>query len=206
MSDLPTDKSLAISTTAEVLAIISAMVGLIGAAGASAASAGASGAVAIAGAFHTRRQAKKQERLERLVRSLSTRTNDIRPEASEEQINLFVEVVQKALEDDEEAKTPFYEGVLEWMLRERPSAAKVRLLSDAVQRLAFVELVYFLWDMNGRYARELLENHLPDTVVHTRLESLGLATGGVRMQGNATSIGQVLKKYCPTDGLPMPRR
>ena len=72
-------------------------------------------------------------------------------------MDLFLEVLRKAVEDDDDAKQPVYAGVLEWGLREKPSFAEVRILSDGVRLLTYLEIYCLLYEMAGNQARRIHE-------------------------------------------------
>ncbi|MFG0293350.1 MAG: hypothetical protein ACF8MJ_09380 [Phycisphaerales bacterium JB050] len=196
--DEPTSKDLMLPATEFVLATLSILFGIPGF------GVGAN-AVAFADSYRSRRKKRRADLLRAIVASLEERTADIEDAIAEDQddrIDLFVEVINKAIDDDEQHKEEFYSGVLEWIMREKPSRSQVRVLSDAVRQLTTIELVYFVREMNGERAQMLIERELPEQLVISRLEAHGLSSGGVRMHGNPTSLGKVLKKYISVDLLP----
>lgn len=158
--------------------------------------AGASAVHGIASAVRERQQRRRVGRLERIVANLTARLADLEGAAADDDtVDLFLEVVRKAVDDDEDSKTAHYVGLLEWVRRDSPSHAQVRILSDAVRQLAAVELEYFLRECAGHSARALIDKELSEHVVLARLESTGLCTGGARRRGNPTRLGKVLAQY-----------
>lgn len=149
-----------------------------------------------------RQQKRRVRRLERIVANLSARIADLEQTAvDDEVVDLFLEVARKAVDDDEDSKTAYYVGLLEWIRRDSPSHSRVRVLSDAVRQLAAVELEFFLRECAGHSARALIDKELSEHVVLARLESTGLCTGGVRHRGNPTRLGKVLAGYVDYRGL-----
>lgn len=143
-----------------------------------------------------RQRTRRVKRLESIVANLSARIADLEQAAVDDvTVDLFLEVVRKAVDDDEDSKTTYYVGLLEWIRRDSPSHAQVRVLSDAVRQLAAVELEFFLRECAGHSARVLVDKELSEHVVLARLESSGLCTGGVRHRGNPTRLGKVLVRY-----------
>ncbi len=155
-----------------------------------------SSALGIVNEVRERQQKRRVRRLERIVANLSARIADLeQTPVGDEVVDLFLEVVRKAVDDDEDSKTTYYVGLLEWIRRDSPSHAQVRVLSDAVRQLAAVELEFFLRECAGHSARVLVDKELSEHVVLARLESSGLCTGGVRHRGNPTRLGKVLVRY-----------
>jgi len=102
-------------------------------------------------AFVFRRDTKKRRRFEAIVNDVSARLNDhiAEHDFTEDEEDLFLSVVKAWLEEDEEQKQPFYEAVLEWMTRDGPPSMLIRMLSDAVRGLSYVELYTFLSACEG---------------------------------------------------------
>lgn len=154
-------------------------------------------ALGIAKEFADRKSKAKIRRLELNLRQLDRRLNGVDASQSEKNFDLFVEVLRRAVEDDEDSKHVFYSGILEWIAREKPPLSQVRVLGNAVQSLAFIELNYFVRQMHSLEPGLALKGQIEEAVVHARLESCGLSNPGmVRYRGSPTSLGQVLKKYC----------
>lgn len=179
-----------LSSAGSLLVVLAAVLGLpsLGA---------AAGAADVAQAIRSRRETRKITRLQNVVDNLNQRVADVERTLEDKEIDLFIEVVERAVLDDEAGKDIYYGAVLEWITRERPTQAQVRVLSSAVSQLSAIELVYFIHDMNGRRAHQVIDRQLPEETALARLQAFGLATGGVRMNGNPTTLGLVLKKYVP---------
>lgn len=142
-----------------------------------------------------RRRDRQLTRLQALVTSLQQRIGNVETKFEEEEVDLFVEVVHTAIKDDESRKQVFYAGILEWIVREKPSGARVRALADAVQRVSFLELAFFRRVLSGQNARALISPDLPADLVIDRLRNVGLSSGPWVM-GNPTVLGDVINRYC----------
>lgn len=155
--------------------------------------------------YRERRRTSQQRRLHAICSRLDERLRAVEATVDEQKLDLFIEVVRKAIEDDEAHKDPFYTAVLEWITRESPGAAKVRVLSDGVRQLSYVELFCFLEEAHGRVPRRVLEREGIDEIVWLhRLEMFGLGTTAVRVIGQTTPLGAILKKYVPLADLSPP--
>lgn len=191
-------KDLVVPGSQLLLAVLAAILGIY----APVAGAAASATVAVADAVNAakeRQNRRKSERLNRVVNDLCNRVRDIESSlsADDDRIDLFFEVAKKAVDDDEDRKTVFYSAILEWILRKKPPLSQVRVLSDAVRTMSFVELSYFIFTCNGRNARPFLERELPESIAKSRLSSVGIREGAiVQVNGGATKLGQVLIDFC----------
>lgn len=156
-----------------------------------------------------KRTEKRLKRLESHVQYLSERVAKIEQEVSDERTDLFVDVLAKAVMDDEERKAPFYDCVLEWILHGRPvpTAPQVRIAAAAVEQLSYIELFVFIAEASDLGASRLSEDEgVPEYVCWNRLAALGLSTGGhVRASANATNIGRVLANYVDRERLTVPK-
>lgn len=162
-------------------------------------------AAAFVSDYNERKRKGKQSRLQRICGKLDERLRAVEVKVDDEKLDLFVEVVKKAIEDDESSKDLFYSAVLEWIVRESPNAARVRILSDGVRQLSYVELFCFLQEAHSRGPRRVLEREgIEETVWLHRLQIFGLGTTGVRMPGHTTPLGSILKKYTSLDELTPP--
>lgn len=191
-----------------LFSLLIVVLGLQGAAAVATGLGAVTAGIEAAQAFAARRDSKRLRRLERLISSLDRRLHGLEIDAlPEERVDLFIEVVRKAVEDDEERKLPFYEAVLDWLAKHKPTAAQVRVLSDAVQRLSYVELFAFASELRGGLARPTLDGDgLPETAYVHRLESTGIANGGVRYNGSPTLLGQALSDHLAKGVLVAPNR
>ena len=141
------------------------------------------------------------------MQDVQERVEDLEQQVrSDEQVDLFVEVLEKAIKDDEVAKERIYVGVLEWMLRQKPTLAQVRILSNAVRELSYLELYCFIAEMAGKPRKRLYEPLISERVFWNRLTQAGLTEGAsIRKDGNPTQFGETLAEYCPFDGLAEPK-
>ncbi|HWB20223.1 MAG TPA: hypothetical protein VG711_07985 [Phycisphaerales bacterium] len=208
--DHETTKDLAIPTASLMITLVATLLAISGMPGAAAAvSVGAAGSEAIDNtvrAFSKRKSERELSRLKRLLETVAVRVGHLETTQPDEKVNLFLEVVRNAIKDDEETKQPIYSGILEWIVKDSPPSVQVRILSDAVRDLSYLELYYFIHEMHGRRRIELIEYILSESLIVRRLESCGLASGGVRMNGSPTIVGSILKKYCPVNELVEPKK
>jgi len=151
--------------------------------------------------FVERRNARRAERLVGLIGSLSAQVGGMRRGLDEEEVDLFLEVTSKAVEDDEDDKLIFYRGILDWILDDRPTPAQVRILSDAVRTLSFVELAMYIRHINRVNYIVALQKEIDDKAAWYRIESLGLAIAvdGVSFSWQATELGMVLSQRTTLD-------
>ena len=155
--------------------------------------------------FMERRRAQKKERADAILQKLNKRLEDAKLESNEQKLDLFIEVIKKALEDDEAQKDVVYAAVLEWIARESPKAAHVRILSDAVSRLSYLELFCCIHETHGHNMHKVYKaDGIEDNLYVKRLGSVGLGTEGVRVMGSETTHSAILKKYVPLAELPSP--
>lgn len=136
--------------------------------------------------------------LEQRLEGKNTTTDD-------EKFERFIEVFRKALEDDESQKDVFYTAVLEWIALESPKAAHVRILSDAVSRLSYLELFCCVHETHGVNMHKVYGAERIDTQLYVmRLASVGLGGEGVRFLGSTTMYSAVLNKYVKLTDLAPP--
>ena len=131
------------------------------------------------------RRQRGEERRRVLAKLLQERLRDFEEQQVEiEQIDLFGELVTNALRDDEDDKAPIYVAVVDWMLREKPDATRVRILSSAVQDLSYLELYCFILEGAGQSTRHIHESIISPNLLWNRLTGHGLSTGAsARIKG-----------------------
>lgn len=198
MADQDVDvKDLALLTGAVVFSGLAAFFGITGPAVAVLGTTAAAQGLNLADRLRQRKNRKRTERFFRLFRLLEERVQKLEEQSyTEEQVDLFLSVTENALEDDEDDKEPFYVAVLEWIIKEKPSATHVRILADAVRNLSYMELYCFLAEHGGVSAR-LHQKELDNVVLWNRLSGAGLSQGaGARYKADATKLGNILAKYC----------
>lgn len=163
-----------------------------------------------------RSQKQRVERLEQQMDAVVRRLGVIeRPPPTEEQVNLFLEVLKRAIEDDERQKQPIYAAMMTWILDKSPHATEVRLLSDAVRQLSYLEIWQFVEIMhrNTSYRiRDIRPGELKQDIpwfdiklMYNRLVAFGLSEdAAVRDRGSPTYLGRLLKDFCdPNQELPI---
>ncbi len=145
----------------------------------------------IADAVRERRSKRFVKRLERLIFSLEKRVerlegiSDYTPD-----VDLFDEIVTKAISDEDESKTEYYAALIEYCMTNKLDPYEVRLLSEAIKGLTIFEIKSFVSFINGqRYDRDIPAS-LKD-VFWNRIEYFALFQGGtVKHATNITSIGK----------------
>lgn len=214
-------KDLATDAISPGLALVAAIVGGAGyplwatMAGLASASAGSGQAVT---AYLRRRASRDQERIRRLIDGSKLRHMErLTEDEDDEALDLFGEVLKNALEDDEVAKQSVYSAILDWMMEARQSAADIRIVSDAVRRLSYVELYCFVGAATRNYQHDVHGQLLTDTVpvsfdvnqMLQRLSNFGLIRVDQVWDGNLksngpTALGEIIVKHCNFDDLPTP--
>lgn len=203
-------KCLARFVGAAAVPFLASAIGLaLGPFGSAAVGATAGAASAAGEEVRKRRHRKRVERLESLVSDVEERVRGLEAnEAPPERIDLFVEVVEKAVADEEDLKRPFYAAVLEWMIKKQPPPHEVRLLSDSVKTLSYLEL-YAMVDETvhrGRNSRDLIRSVLGETFYVSRLAQFGLSHEGVRHTEHPPPLARVLIDRVDLDSLPQPSK
>lgn len=188
------------------LTVLGSVLGVVGfpAIGAGAASTGAT--LSLAQRLKDRRVRREAERFKRILENVQKRVSLLEDRVfSEDEVDLFIEVVSRAIKDDEDAKESIYSAVLEWIIRDRPKLVQVRILADGVRQLSYLEVYCFLTECQGSASRDLHENSLSQNLLWNRLAYAGLSEGATaRMNGSPTDIGSILVRYCKLDELPKP--
>lgn len=195
MADQDVDvKDLALLTGAVVFSGLAAFFGITGPAVAVLGTTAAAQGLNLADRLRQQKDRRNTERFTRLFQLLQERVQNLEEQVySEEQVDLFLSVTRSALEDDEHNKEPFYVAVLEWIIKEKPPATHVRILSGAVKQLSHSELYCFLAEREGDSRQSVTE----ETVLWNRLTGAGLSYSGTsRLNPNSTRIGDILAKYC----------
>lgn len=155
--------------------------------------------------YQAHRNNIKYNNLKRLIPLLYEYIKDEVREQDNQHVDLFFEVVNSFIEDDEEAKTPIYAGILEWMIKKSPDAVHVRIVSDAARSLSYFELYAFLMECHGKneYVNERRRG-MEDSIFWRRIVQNNLSGEGARTNGSPTSYGNVIKEHCHMEELEMP--
>ena len=172
-------------------------------------------------AYLQRRATRDQERIRRLITQDGFRhLEGLAESQDDESLDLFGEVLRNALEDDEEAKQPIYSAILDWMMVARQRVADVKVVSDSVRGLSYVEIYWFVGaatrNRQHNVHGQLLTDKLPASfsVNHMlrRLSNYGLIHVSPRFDGGEerlkslgpTRLGGILVEHCNFEGLPTP--
>jgi hypothetical protein len=160
---------------------------------------------AIADSIGKRRAKKFAKRLEKLIISLEKRVKRLEDVASYvPDVDLFDEIVAKAISDEDEDKTEFYAALIEYCISKKPEPYEIRLLSKALKELT-------IYDMAALYefaVNQKTKTDMPQELeeIHWgKIQNLGLFKGGsVRYPHNATILGkkiiEIYKLAMPLDG------
>ena len=206
MSDPDEVKDLAAPTATALIAALGAALGVFVTPAAAIPAALGVGAVTLAETIRRRRETKRVRRLETIVTDVQQRLrdHDAEREYTEDEQDLFLTVVRNALDDDEDVKHSMYAAVLEWIVRDSPPSAQVRILADAVRNLSYVELYCFVAECTGKGDKHAYEHYVEQAVVWNRLNGAGLSTGTVRVKGSPTLVGKAFVRYTEADELIVP--
>ncbi len=158
--------------------------------------------------FEKRKQAQREARAQGLADILCRKFVNERVDCDDKQMDLYIEVIQRAITDDEDRKIPIYAAIIEWIIREKPSSLHVRLLSSGANQLAYTELYCILYELaTKRAAQEVLELEGMRSVLWAkRIASHGLGEDGVRHIGTGTILANALAKYVDWNALVPPNR
>jgi len=151
----------------------------------------------IADAIKGRRSKKFVKRLEKLVISLEKRVKRLEDIANYvPDVDLFDEIVAKAISDEDEDKTEFYAALIEYCISKKPRSYEVRLLSKALKELTIYDITaLYEFAVNKKtktdMPRELEEIHWG------KIQNLDLFKGGnIRSPYNATLLGKKFIEIC----------
>ncbi len=200
-------RELTFPSISAALAVLGSVLGVAGLPAIGAGLASTSATVSLAQRLRDRRARREAERFKLILENVQKRVALLEErEYSEDEFDLFVEVVSRAIKDDEDDKESIYSAVLEWIIRDRPKLVQVRILADEVRQLSYLELYCFLSECDGSPSRSLHEKSISQNLLWNRLAHTGLSQGAtVRMKGSPTDIGSILVRYCKLDELPKPR-
>jgi hypothetical protein len=142
-----------------------------------------------------RRAKKRIERLEKLFQSLDRRLTRLEGNVPEPpDIDLFDEIVAKAVSDEDEDKTELYAALVQYWLVKKPVSYELRLLGNALRELTVQEITSFCGFIisQGASILKTMPEQLQE-IFWNRVEYLGLFKGGnVKHPVNVTQIGRKL--------------
>ncbi|QKK09768.1 MAG: hypothetical protein HND58_17420 [Planctomycetota bacterium] len=176
-----------------VSVMAAAVIGLVCPAAAAGLAIGA-GATDIISAVKGRRQQESARRAACLIRALHTRLKDLEERVAEAEHELlsaqhqdaFFGMFEAALEDDERAKLPFYEGAIEWLVRERPSPVKISMTRETLRRASYADLYLF---------RQFAANLEPSWAIMLNAFGIGRQAAVYRM----AAVGLIDEAVLPAD-------
>ena len=162
-----------------------------------------------------KRQNAKRERIkkdaQRMLLRAAERNKQENYELDEEQVDLFFEVVEASLRDDEEIKRElFYDPLVAWIGSFKLKPIMVRPLFYAVRSLSAVELFSFVVELqsNDGIRQYLLPYYSSDrnsnaygNYARSRFVTAGLSgTGGIQNHGNGTPLAAMLRSILEHEG------
>ncbi len=139
-----------------------------------------------------RRRRRKLTKLRTVVERVEEQHREGTESLDDDQIDLFVEVLRSALEDDEASKDALYSAVLIWVIDDQPSSTDVRILADAVRQRSFEELAKFVKICRGDRVEV-------DGVFWRRMVTACLTIDGSRHNGSPTRVGDMLVAIWPEE-------
>jgi len=141
--------------------------------------------------FKQRNAQRRSKRLETFVQQLADRQADIQRELTEEEIDLFEEILAAAITAEDEAKLPYYVNCVELYLVEQWAPALVRLVMGALKGLCRIELDALRRFAAGEGGLETGDPLLPRQQLLLRLGALGiLPATGTQVRTNLTPVGK----------------
>lgn len=149
----------------------------------------------IVGVIKDRRSKKHFDRLEKLIKSLDYRLSRLECKPLEPpDVDLFDEIVAKAVSDEDEDKTELYAAMVQYWMEHKPKLAsyEVRLLGNAIRELTVDEIEAFSgFIISGNPPQSKKMPEQLQEVFWNRIEYLSLFKGGsVKAAVNVTQIGR----------------
>jgi hypothetical protein len=143
-----------------------------------------------------RAEERRRSRARLLLENLQIRLANVEAKLNPP-VDLFAEMLSKAIADDDERKVPFHGAVIEWIVEMHPDPALARMAMEAVSRLSYPELRSFVtWSRKG-FGRLKLESGFSERVGYVRFNMLGLITqDNLIDEGRLTVIGRLLMDRC----------
>jgi hypothetical protein len=131
--------------------------------------------------FSKRRTNKRIHLLEKLFQSLDRRLTRLEGNVSETpDIDLFDEIVAKAVSDEDEDKTELYAALVQYWMEHKPVPYEVRLLGNVIRELTVDEMKCFYEFAIGQGIRQTQK--MPEQLkelFQSRVTYLGLYVGGI---------------------------
>jgi hypothetical protein len=146
-----------------------------------------------------RRSQKFVGRLEKLVCSLDHRVQRIEDQMQvEPDVDLFDEIIAKAISDEDEDKIEYYASLIEYYTFQSISPQEVRLLSNAFKSLMVSEINGFTGFATGQnITRSVSQDLIP--IFWSRVHFLGLykgGSGGVKHVSQVSQLGKHFVEVC----------
>lgn len=137
----------------------------------------------------------REKRAKALMDNLAARLASVeRKLEAQPEIDLAIEFLGRAIRDDDERKLSLHAAFVGWFVTAKRPVARARLLSEAIQRLTWEELLEFR-DRHGRKRNDgvFVTTGLDEQTLYTRLAAAGLwQASGVRMPQQITPLGESL--------------
>lgn len=114
----------------------------------------------------------------------------------EEELDLFTQIVDKAIKDEDQDKVEYHASFIAWTIEKKPPAAIVRMVGETIARLTLGELVAFMTHMYGQSLVPLSPYFDQHTIID-RLRHAGLiGSSSMLHHGHATSLGDSVAEAC----------
>lgn len=147
------------------------------------------------------RQAERSARRARLLLEDLGRRVETLEKVTDPPLDLYEEMLLKAIADEDERKIPFYSTMIAWVVEKRPDSAIARRSLEAVSTLCYPEIRAFISWANRGWGRFRIENGWNDGIVLARLKISGVITQEQTVTDSfITHIGVVLSKRCSEHG------
>ncbi|MFA5424011.1 MAG: hypothetical protein WC374_09165 [Phycisphaerae bacterium] len=141
-----------------------------------------------------RRSRKHIDRLENLILSVEERVKRLEiSESYTPDVDLFDEIVAKAISDEDEGKIEFYAALIEYCISQKTDPYEIRLLSNSLQQLTVYEINAFYDFAVNENVKWGIPKQLEE-ILWNRVEGLGLYSGSIKYSRNTTIIGKKFLK------------
>ena len=144
--------------------------------------------------YQERRRRKVTERIKRFVETLDARLARLeRDPPSEEEVDLFEKILEAAVREEDQAKSPYYVALVEYYMKERVDPPIVRLLANSFKALSAWELM-ILRKLHKGGQKVFFRSDVLGQSVFLRLEGLGLYDGKQTHPRKVTPLGKMLRE------------
>jgi len=143
--------------------------------------------------YKSQRRKKYVERLKRHLELVDRRLTDLQRQLTPEEVDLFEEILEAAVREEDKAKSAYYAGLVEYYVRHETDAAVVRLLANSLKALSAWELM-ILRKLHKGGQKVFFRSDVLGQSVFLRLEGLGLYDGKQTPPRKVTPLGKMLRE------------